>query len=135
MFLLLQRIMKHLIYITVFLFTAFSFGQNTGLIVGKILDKEMNDSPLVFAKVTIKEIAVEVTTDITGLFLIENLEPGDYTLVCSFVGYETQEIKLHLDAFVPTEVKISLAASSVSLNELALLTSVLSNDKLLSISK
>jgi hypothetical protein len=121
--------MKHLIYITVFLFTVFSFGQNTGLIVGKVLDKEMNDSPLVFANVSLKGTEAEVTTDITGLFIIENLEPGDYTLVCSFVGYETQEIKLHLDAFVPTEVKISLAASSVSLNELALITSVLSDNK------
>lgn len=127
--------MKHLIYIVVFLFTAVSFGQNSGLIVGKVLDKEMNDSPLMFANVSLKETAVEVTTDLTGLFIIENLAPGDYTLVCSFVGYETQEIKLHLDAFDATEVTVSLAASSISKGELALIAGLLSDDKSLSASK
>lgn len=127
--------MKHLICITFLLFTTFSYGQNSGLIMGKVLDNETNSSPLVLAQVSIKGTAIEVATDITGSFIIENLEPGDHTLVCSFVGYETKEIKLQLDAVVPKEVKVSLAASSISLEELALIAGVKSSDNSLSASK
>ena len=122
--------MKHLIYTVIFLFTAISVGQNSGIIVGKILDKELNDSLLLLANVSIKGSTTEVNTDITGLFVIENLEAGDYTLVCSFTGYETQEMNVHVSTENPTEVKLSLAASTISLNELSLISSVaLKDDK------
>ncbi|WP_308991655.1 carboxypeptidase-like regulatory domain-containing protein [Mariniflexile litorale] len=120
--------MKHLIYIALFLFTALSFGQNTGLIVGKVLDNELNDAPLVLANVLVKGTSINLNTDLTGVFVIENLEAGDYTLVCSFAGYETKEINVHVDALQATEIKLSLAASTISLSELALLTSVAQED-------
>lgn len=120
--------MKQLIYTAIFLFTAFSFSQNTGLIVGKILDSELNNSPLVLANVAIKGSKTQVNTDLTGLFVIENLEAGDYTLVCSFAGYETKELKVHVDAEKPVELTLSLAASTISLSELALITSVAQKD-------
>ena len=120
--------MKQLIYTAIFLFTAFSFSQNTGLIVGKILDSELNNSPLVLANVAIKGSKTQVNTDLTGLFVIENLEAGDYTLVCSFAGYETKELKVHVDATKPAELTLSLAASTISLSELALITSVAQKD-------
>jgi len=120
--------MKPIIYIVVFLFTTFSFGQSMGLIVGKVLDKEANNEPLVLANVSIKGSTAEFSTDMTGLFVIENLETGHYTLVCSFAGYETQEIKVYVDALKPVEIKLSLAASTVSLSELALITGVSQKD-------
>ncbi|MFI1744513.1 carboxypeptidase-like regulatory domain-containing protein [Thalassobellus sediminis] len=120
--------MKHLLYISIFLITAFSFGQNTGLVVGKVLDKEMNDAPLVLANVSIKGTSIKSETDLTGLFVIENLEAGDYTLVCSFVGYESQEMNIHVDSMNPAEVKLSLAASSISLDDLALVMASADSD-------
>ena len=120
--------MKQLLYTAIFLFSAFSFSQNTGLVVGKILDNELNNSPLVLANVSVKGTANQVNTDITGLFVIENLEAGDYTLVCSFAGYETKEMNVHVDALNPVEVNLSLAASTISLSELALITSVAQKD-------
>lgn len=106
----------------------FSFSQNTGLVVGKILDNELNNSPLVLANVSIKGTATQVNTDMTGLFVIENLKAGDYTLVCSFAGYETKEINVHVDALNPAEINLSLSASTISLSELALITSVAQKD-------
>lgn len=114
--------MKRLFIVAAMLISAVSFSQNTGLVVGKIMDAEVNNAPLVLANVTIKGTETKVDTDQTGLFLLENLEAGDYTLVCSFVGYETKEIKIHVDAFEPTEIKLSLAASTISFEDLALLT-------------
>lgn len=111
--------MKHLLYSVIFFFTAFSFAQNTGVIVGKLLDNEVKNAPLVFANITVKETAKNVNTDISGFFTVENLEAGNYTLICSFTGYETQEIKVRVDVLQPTELIASLAASTVSLVDLA----------------
>lgn len=105
------------------LFATVSYAQNTGLIVGKVMDNEMDNAPLVFANISLKGTSVEVQSDFTGLFLVENLEAGDYTLVCSFPGYDTQEVNIHVDALNPVEVKLSLAAITVSLSELTAVTS------------
>lgn len=101
------------------LFATVNYAQNTGLIVGKIMDNELDNTPLAFANLSIKNTSITSQTDLTGLFLIENLEAGDYTLVCSFPGYETQEIKVHVDSLQPIELQVSLSASAVSLSELA----------------
>lgn len=116
--------MKSFLYLFLLLFSAIGFAQNTGMIVGKIMDKELNDSPLVLANVSVKGTSITADTDLTGLFVIENLKAGDYTLECSFVGYESKEIEVHVDATQPAEVNLSLAASTVSSEELAMLSSL-----------
>ena len=122
--------MKNLFYILFFLIMPFAFSQNTGLIVGKVMDGELNNSPLVLANVAVKGTNIELNTDLTGLFVIENLEDGDYTLVCSFVGYESKEIKVSVNTNDTTELKLSLKASTVSMDDLALLlASADSNNK------
>lgn len=120
--------MKHLVTLLIFAFTSLCFSQNTGMVVGKIMDNELENSPLVMANVSIKETATQTSTDLTGMFVVENLKAGDYTLVCGFAGYETQEIKVHVDPLQPTEITLSLAASTVSLSDLASLASVASKD-------
>lgn len=81
-----------------------------------------------FASIFIKGTAIASDSDITGLFLLENLADGDYTLVCNFIGYETKELIVHVNSMQPTEVNISLAPSTISLNELAALSSVAKKD-------
>tara|TARA_R110001583_G_scaffold63364_5_gene185605 strand:- start:4560 stop:4889 length:330 start_codon:yes stop_codon:yes gene_type:complete len=101
-----------------------------GMIVGNVLDKEYNNEPLLYANISIKGTSIQSTSDITGLFHIENLPDGDYTLICGFIGYDTKEVKVHVSAAQPAEVKIPLAASTVSLNELAALDNIaIRNDK------
>ncbi len=121
--------MKHLVTIILLAFSSLSFSQNTGMLIGKIMDNELQNSPLVMAQVTIKETATQTNTDLTGMFVIENLKAGDYTLVCGFAGYETQEINVHVDALEPAEVKVSLAASTVTFGDLALLSSTAKQDE------
>jgi len=120
----LKKPMKQLFTLLLFTFSSLSFAQNMGLIVGKVIDKDTNNEPLVFANLSIKGTSIESTSDITGLFLIENLSDGDYTLVCNFVGYETKEINIHVSALEPTEVNISLEPSTISFNELASINNI-----------
>ena len=71
-----------------------------------------------FAKVLIKETSAEVLSDENGVFKFENLENGEYTLVSSFVGYETKESKIKVELNKTTAIKLTLQASTLSLDDL-----------------
>lgn len=110
--------MKHIIYTALFFISALSFAQNTGSISGNFLDFESNNDPLMFAKVLIKETGAEVLSDEKGFFKFENLKDGEYTLVSSFVGYETKESKINVELNKTTTLKITLEPSTLSLEDL-----------------
>ncbi len=97
------------------------FSQNSGLVIGKIFDGEVDDVPMVLANVAVKGSDISVQTDITGMFVIENLADGHYTLVCSFVGYETQEVNVKIVSGDTPEINLHLNASTISLADLAAL--------------
>ncbi|PCH75688.1 MAG: hypothetical protein COB98_08490 [Flavobacteriaceae bacterium] len=93
--------MKHWIFILIMLVTTqvFSQGVNfslvagllqTGNVAGKVLDANETDTSLVFATVLIKELDLQVATDMEGAFSFQ-LSPGSYTLEVDFIGYQVQE--------------------------------------------
>ena len=84
--------MKNYLILFFTFFSLVSYAQETGGIVGKLTDKELNNDPLAFANVLIKGTTTGTTSDFDGLFEIDNLDPGTYTLVITFLGYETLEI-------------------------------------------
>jgi len=65
------------------------FGQ-TGKISGVVIDGEFNE-PMAFANILVKGSTKGVITDFDGKYDLE-LKAGTYTLVYSFVGYQTKEI-------------------------------------------
>ena len=112
--------MKHFLFTMFFFATLFASAQN-GTINGKITDAEEGNSPLLFAKVTIKETGAKVMTDEHGAFTFENIANGTYTLVCSFTGYDSKEIITEvISSKTSKEIKASLSASSLSLDDLAM---------------
>lgn len=118
--------MKQLFTVFIVLVSFFSYAQDTtGSIVGKLTDKELNNEPLAFANVVVKGTTKGTTSDFDGLYEIENVEPGTYTLVISFLGYETLEIpNVVVEAGKVTEVSTGLGSSSVGLDEVVVTTSV-----------
>ena len=114
--------MKRNILVFLLFIPLFSIAQNTGSIVGKLIDKEYNDEPLAFANVLIKGTTTGTISDIDGLYSFEDLAPGPYTLVFSFVGYETQEINATVEAGKVTEVNVPMGASAASLDEVVITT-------------
>jgi hypothetical protein len=116
--------MKLVVTILILSFTSLCFSQNTGMIVGKIMDNELQNSPLIFADIAIKGTSIKCNSDLTGLFVLENLKDGAYTLICSFVGYETQKINVTVISGQSTDVKLGLNASTVSVLELASIASI-----------
>ncbi|MBU2997672.1 carboxypeptidase-like regulatory domain-containing protein [Cellulophaga baltica] len=68
------------------------FSQNKGTIVGKVSDIALNDEPILFAQVQLKNSNHTAQTNFHGNFELADVIPGEYTLVFSFLGYETKEI-------------------------------------------
>ena len=95
----------------------------TGSIAGRLTDKEMNGEPLPFANVLIKGDTKGATTDMDGLYSINNLKPGTYTVVFSFVGYGNLKVPdVKVIAGKVTEVNTELGSSADSLDEVVITT-------------
>lgn len=108
-----------------FCFSMISFAQeNTGSIAGALTDQEMNNDPLAFANVLIKGTTKGTTSDFDGLFVLDGLEPGTYTVVFSYLGYETVEVPdVTVEAGKVTEINLPMSASQgVSLDEVVVTT-------------
>ncbi len=97
-----------------------------GTIKGKVYDEEVNDV-LPFANVTLKGTTIGSTTDFDGNYAL-NVEPGTYTVVFSFVGYQTKEVtEVVVEDGKDVVVNISLAASAASLDEVVITTTAREN--------
>lgn len=114
--------MKQILLTIILLISFLSFAQNDSSISGTVTDKDYNDEALPQCNVTINETSKGATTDFDGLYSIPNLEPGNYTIVFSFVGYETQSIAVNILAGEDKIVNVSLAASTAKLEEVFLQT-------------
>ena len=111
--------------ITLFLlFNTIVFSQSKGTISGIVLDKEFNNSPLPFSNVFLKGTTIGTTTAFEGEYTI-NAEEGIYTLVFSFIGYQTIEVpNIIVKSGETTTVNQVLSASEgVSLNEIQITAS------------
>ncbi|MBP6039155.1 MAG: carboxypeptidase-like regulatory domain-containing protein [Flavobacterium sp.] len=91
------------------LLSAISFAQNA-TVSGKILDKEMNNEPLPFATVLIKETKQNTATDENGNYSF-SMQPGSYTLVISYLGYVTKEIPFAVSAGELKTINHTLAST------------------------
>ncbi|MGY8914519.1 MAG: carboxypeptidase-like regulatory domain-containing protein, partial [Flavobacteriales bacterium] len=93
--------------------------ENTGRIVGKLIDKELNDEPLPFANVLIKGSNKGSTSDYDGIYELNNLTSGTYTVSFSYLGYETVEIpEVHVIPGKVTTLNIPMSANQgVTLDE------------------
>ncbi|MCL6216716.1 TonB-dependent receptor [Zunongwangia pacifica] len=114
---------KFLVLIAFLLTTIVNAQETTGSIAGKLTDREMNGEPLPFANVTIKGTSKGTTSDYDGLYVLDKIEPGTYTVVFSFVGYETLEIpNVKVVADKVTEINTGLGASAATLDEVVITT-------------
>ena len=117
--------MKKIFLLLTLFFINISYAQETtkGTIAGKLMDKEMSGETLPFANVIIKGTSLGTTTDIDGLYSLDNITPGTYTVIYSFVGYETLEVpNVTVVAGKVTEINTALGSSAASLDEVVIKT-------------
>ena len=91
----------------------------TGRLKGTI--KDSIGSPIESATVLVKDAGMGTTTDVQGNFLIENVNPGTYSVVVNMVGYNTNIIQATIKANETTVLTISLNSKVHSLKELTIM--------------
>ena len=107
---------KQFLYLLVFAMFSNFISAQTGELSGQVMDKEYNDI-LPFANVVIKETGTGTTTDFEGNYSIK-LNEGIYTVVFSFIGYETVEIsEVQIKQGEVTVVNASIGPLSNELEE------------------
>ncbi|MFD2551709.1 TonB-dependent receptor domain-containing protein [Bizionia sediminis] len=115
--------MKYTLLKLLLLTTTLAFAQQTGTISGNITDKAYNLEPLPFVNVYIEGTNQGTTSNMNGVYQLTNLSPGNYTVVYSFLGYETQQIPVLVKSGETTKVTIEMAPSASVLEEVLISSS------------
>jgi outer membrane receptor protein involved in Fe transport len=115
--------MKQYITVLICLFTSIAFAQ-TGAVNGTLTDKQMNNEPLPFANVLIKNSTKGTTSNFDGYYAIEDLSPDTYIIEFSFIGYETIEKTIIIRANEVIMLNVSLSPSAAALDEVVITTSL-----------
>lgn len=95
---------------------AISVAQNKGTISGVLTDKETNNEVLPFANILIKGTNISANTDIDGKYSL-SVNPGNYTIIFSFVGYESVEKPVTVKANETITVNQVLSAGGYTLKD------------------
>lgn len=111
--------MRFKLIILTFFITALTFAQSKGTITGTITDKDVNNSPLAFANAVIKGTSIGTTTDEKGKYTLK-IEPGNYTLVFSFIGYENLEVKVTVKAGETLTINKALGSGGYRLDDVVI---------------
>lgn len=97
----------------ILLFGTFGFAQETS-IKGTVTE---NGKPIPLANILLKGTNKGTSTDIDGYYSIENMEPGEYVLVATSLGYRTYQSKISLAPNETKTINIQLEAKAESLEE------------------
>ena len=100
-------------FFLLFLTLHFSIIINAATISGTI--KEKNGSFLPFSSILIKGTTQGVSANIKGVYSVQ-LEPGEYVLVCQYIGHQSQE-KIIKVSKVDQVINFELEAQQYKLNE------------------
>lgn len=74
-----------------------TFAQSAyGEIRGFVYDKETGE-PIIFTNVFIRSLLIGKATDINGFYAISKLKPGQYTIQCYSLGYDTASAVITVD--------------------------------------
>ena len=112
--------MKKIVFILSLIICQTIMAQEKGIIMGKLLDKEMNNEPLSFASVVIKGTVIGTETDLEGNFSL-SVNAGSYVLVFNFLGYKSLEVPITVISGETLIVnRILESAEGVALEEVTL---------------
>ncbi len=87
----------------------------TGKIAGKVTDAQTGEE-LIGINVLIDGTTIGAATGLDGTYIINNIEPGVYTLVFSGVGYQKKKVTdVRVSSDFTTRIDIQLSSEAISL--------------------
>ncbi|MDR8393578.1 TonB-dependent receptor [Aliifodinibius sp. S!AR15-10] len=98
-----------------FVFSASSYSQ--GVISGTVIDGTSGET-LPGANVSIQGTQIGASTDADGEYTISDVDPGTYTLVATFIGYQQSTQQVTIASGETVEANFTLTAAAVDMDEL-----------------
>lgn len=110
---------RPLLTLCLLIFFASSFAQNENQQPGNIkgIITTSDNKPAVSATVRLNGTKKATITNNQGAFTLENLQPGNYSLAISSVGYQPLEKEITINANITTEIFIQLSDAQAELAE------------------
>jgi len=113
-----------LILFLFFLFQGYFYPQQKGMITGTVLDSQTGEA-IVGANVLIENTNIGAATDLDGNFRIENVQPGKYNLIISYISYARTVVK---DVVVTegkrSEIKVALKSEAIQVEEVVVVDKI-----------
>ena len=109
--------MKLMRFYIALLFTFIQLNAQSGIISGFISDSSSAEA-LIGANVILQETGQGMATDINGYYIIQDITPGDYVLMVSYVGFKLKKEKLKISDGQSIKLDISLSEDVVELTQI-----------------
>jgi iron complex outermembrane receptor protein len=112
-----MRTLQHIFSILLFfIFTVSAYGQERGVLSGRVTDKETGE-PLIGANIyTKKDLSIGAVSDFNGYYSI-SLKPGDYDFIISFTGMKTVKQTVHIKSGEVTKLDVKMESASIQFDE------------------
>jgi len=88
----------------------------TGIVSGFITDSASGES-LIGANVFLQETGQGMATDINGYYIIQEITPGNYTIMVSYIGFDVSHQTLSIMEGQSVKINIALVEQVVELTE------------------
>ena len=85
---------KYRLLLALFIFGNIAYAQST-ILRGFVYEK-LNEAPIPYANISLKGTKVGGSTNMEGFFQINNVPPGKYTAVVTFLGFKTIEKEVNI---------------------------------------
>ena len=99
------------------LFAFIQLNAQSGIISGFISDSSSAEA-LIGANVILQETGQGMATDINGYYIIQDITPGNYVLMVSYVGFKLKKEKLKISDGQSIKLDISLSEDVVELTQI-----------------
>jgi len=107
--------MKNFFLLLFILVSAGLFAQK-GSVKGFVYDKASGE-PVPFATINVDSSDLGANTDDKGFFTIPSLVPGNYKIIASYLGFETQTITVEIKKNQAVNIKFFMVAKTVELKD------------------
>ena len=100
-------------FLLLLLTTSFLWAQNTAELSGKITDKA-TQKPLIGADIYLKELKKGANADAQGNYYLKGIPEGNYTIIGSYLGYQTFSRKIYLKGQERLDISLKEQAEEIS---------------------
>ncbi|MFV0266064.1 MAG: carboxypeptidase-like regulatory domain-containing protein [Draconibacterium sp.] len=106
--------MNRIVISILLLIQAISAVAQTGSVKGTVIDAKTKET-LIGTTVMLKETSQGTITDFDGNFLVQKVQAGKYTLLISFISYDSQELNIEVKPNEEVTLNVALSPATLEL--------------------